>query len=44
MYGLTVLLAILLGKYIVNVFKPESANGPFERFIYRLGESIPPAK
>ncbi len=37
MYGLTVLLAIPLGKYIANVFKPESANGPFERFIYRIG-------
>ncbi|AUD04795.1 potassium-transporting ATPase subunit KdpA [Spirosoma pollinicola] len=37
MYGLTVLLAIPMGKYIANVFKPESANGPFERFIYRLG-------
>ena len=37
MYGLTVLLAIPLGKYIANVFKPESANGPLERFIYRLG-------
>ncbi|SOD92757.1 potassium-transporting ATPase subunit KdpA [Spirosoma fluviale] len=37
MYGLTVLLAIPLGKYIANVFKPESANGPLERFIYRVG-------
>lgn len=37
MYGLTVLLAIPLGKYIANVFKPESANGPVERFIYRIG-------
>ncbi|UHG92126.1 potassium-transporting ATPase subunit KdpA [Spirosoma oryzicola] len=37
MYGITVLLAIPLGKYIANVFKPESANGPLERFIYRLG-------
>ena len=36
MYGLTLLLAIPLGKYIANVFKPESANGPIERFIYRL--------
>lgn len=26
MYGLTVLLAIPLGKYIANVFRPESAN------------------
>ncbi|QHV94416.1 potassium-transporting ATPase subunit KdpA [Spirosoma endbachense] len=37
MYGITVLLAIPLGKYIANVFKPESANGPLERFIYRIG-------
>ncbi|ADB36135.1 potassium-transporting ATPase subunit KdpA [Spirosoma linguale] len=37
MYGLTVLLAIPLGKYIANVFRPESANGPLERFIYRVG-------
>jgi len=37
MYGLTVLLAIPLGKYIANVFKPESANGPAEQFIYRIG-------
>ncbi|GAB3800913.1 potassium-transporting ATPase subunit KdpA [Spirosoma humi] len=37
MYGLTVLLAIPLSKYIANVFKPASANGPLERFIYRLG-------
>lgn len=37
MYGITLLLAIPLGKYIANVFKPASANGPFERFIYRLG-------
>ncbi|AKD54173.1 potassium-transporting ATPase subunit KdpA [Spirosoma radiotolerans] len=43
MYGLTVLLAIPLGKYIANVFKPESANGPLERFIYRLG-GIDPAR
>lgn len=37
MYGLTVLLAIPLGKYIANVFQPKSANGPLERFIYRIG-------
>ncbi|GAB3022421.1 potassium-transporting ATPase subunit KdpA [Spirosoma pulveris] len=37
MYGLTVLLAIPLGKYIANVFKRESAHGLFERFIYRVG-------
>jgi K+-transporting ATPase ATPase A chain len=43
MYGITVLLAIPLGKYIANVFKPESANGPLERFIYRIG-GIAPAR
>ncbi|WP_338875093.1 potassium-transporting ATPase subunit KdpA [Spirosoma sp. SC4-14] len=37
MYGITVLLAIPLGNYIASVFKPEATNGPFERFIYRLG-------
>ncbi len=46
MYGLTVLLAIPLGKYIANVFNtdPNRSSGsalgfmePLERFIYRLG-------
>ncbi|GAB3318723.1 potassium-transporting ATPase subunit KdpA [Larkinella ripae] len=46
MYGLTVLLAIPLGKYLANVFKGEpTRNGgpafdfmaPLERLIYRLG-------
>ena len=39
MYGLTVLLAIPLGKYLANVFKDGSAFGfmkPLERLIYRL--------
>ncbi|GAB3557611.1 potassium-transporting ATPase subunit KdpA [Spirosoma fluminis] len=41
MYGLTVLLAIPLGKYLANVFKDEPSLfdflKPLERFIYRLG-------
>ncbi|GAB2588825.1 potassium-transporting ATPase subunit KdpA [Spirosoma areae] len=40
MYGLTVLLAIPLGKFLANVFNDGSAFGfmkPLERLIYRLG-------
>ncbi|KAA9346991.1 potassium-transporting ATPase subunit KdpA [Larkinella humicola] len=41
MYGLTVLLAIPLGKYLANVFKGEpnafDFMAPLERLIYRLG-------
>ncbi|MGM9511924.1 potassium-transporting ATPase subunit KdpA [Larkinella sp. GY13] len=41
MYGLTVLLAIPLGKYLAKVFKGEPTGldfmAPMERLIYRLG-------
>ncbi|WP_138991421.1 potassium-transporting ATPase subunit KdpA [Larkinella sp. C7] len=41
MYGLTVLLAIPLGKYLAKVFKGEPTGldfmAPLERLIYRLG-------
>ena len=41
MYGLTVLLAIPLGKYLANVFKGEPTMfgfmKPLERLIYRIG-------
>lgn len=41
MYGLTVLLAIPLGKYLARVFKGEpnafDFMGPLERLIYRVG-------